>query len=291
MAGMRPSGAARLAGVIGWPVRHSRSPRMHGFWLDHYGIDGAYVPLAVRPEDVTQVLAALPRLGFQGANVTVPHKEAVFADCGTVDSFARRAGAVNTLRVTADGGLAGSNTDGYGFIESIREAVGACPGGPAVVLGAGGAARAIVLALLDAGVSDVAVVNRTIGKAEALATRFGNAVRPLSWSRLPEALEPATLLVNATSLGMSGQPDLVIDLAPLNRDAVIADIVYVPLRTALLRQAERRGHAVVDGLGMLIHQARPGFEAWFGVLPDAEAVAAVRAALMDDLRRAREDAA
>ena len=282
---MNPTGKARLAGVMGWPVGHSRSPRLHGFWLDLYGIDGAYVPLAVQPDHLPEALAALPKLGFQGVNVTVPHKEAAAAACKEVGLFARRVGAVNTITVSSEGYLIGANSDGFGFLESLRETVGSCALAPAVVLGAGGASRAIVAALIEAGVGEIRLVNRTLDRAEALGERLGKAVRPIAWDRLREALDGAALLVNTTSLGMAGQPRFYLDLTPLPKSAVVADIVYVPLRTDLLAAAERRGNPVADGLGMLIHQARLGFEAWFGVRPDLEAVKAVRAVLLDDLKR------
>ena len=258
------SGHARLAGVFGHPVTHSRSPRLHGFWLQRYGIDGAYIPLGVAPSGFAAAVRALVDLGFRGANVTIPHKLAAFEICDAVASFARRAGAVNTL-IFRDGRIEGSNTDGFGFLESIREAA---PGwradaGPAVLLGAGGAARAIAAALLDAGAPRVTLVNRTAAKAEALARDRGG---PIHVADRPP-LQDAALLVNTTSLGMQGQPGLEVDLAPLPASAVVADIVYVPLETRLLAAARARGLVAVDGLGMLLHQARPGFEAWFGVAP------------------------
>jgi len=261
------SGHARLAGVFGHPVTHSRSPRLHGFWLQRYGIDGAYIPLGVAPGGFAAAVRALVDLGFRGANVTIPHKLAAFEICDVVAPFARRAGAVNTL-IFRDERIEGSNTDGFGFLESIREAA---PGwradaGPAVLVGAGGAARAIAAALLDAGAPRVTLVNRTAAKAEALARDLDGpihvAVRP--------PLEDAALLVNNTSLGMQGQPGLEVDLAPLPASAVVADIVYVPLETRLLAAARARGLVAVDGLGMLLHQARPGFEAWFGVAPQVD---------------------
>ena len=261
------SGHARLAGVFGHPVTHSRSPRLHGFWLQRYGIDGAYIPLGVPPVGFAAAVRALVDLGFRGANVTIPHKLAAFEICDHVAPFARRAGAVNTL-IFRDGRIEGSNTDGFGFLESIREAA---PGwradaGPAVLLGAGGAARAIAAALLDAGVPRVTLVNRTAAKAEALARDLGG---PIHVADRPP-LEDAALLVNTTSLGMQGQPGLEVDLAPLPASAVVADIVYVPLETRLLAAARARGLVAVDGLGMLLHQARPGFEAWFGVAPQVD---------------------
>jgi shikimate dehydrogenase len=261
------SGHARLAGVFGHPVTHSRSPRLHGFWLQRYGIDGAYIPLGVPPVGFAAAVRALVDLGFRGANVTIPHKLAAFEICDHVAPFARRAGAVNTL-IFRDGRIEGSNTDGFGFLESIREAA---PGwradaGPAVLLGAGGAARAIAAALLDAGAPRVTLVNRTAAKAEGLARDLGG---PIHVADRPP-LEDAALLVNTTSLGMQGQPGLEVDLAPLPASAVVADIVYVPLETRLLAAARARGLVAVDGLGMLLHQARPGFEAWFGVAPQVD---------------------
>ena len=261
------SGHARLAGVFGHPVTHSRSPRLHGFWLQRYGIDGAYIPLGVAPGGFGAAVRALVDLGFRGANVTIPHKLAAFEICDAVAPFARRAGAVNTL-IFRDGRIEGSNTDGFGFLESIREATPSWRAdvGPAVLLGAGGAARAIAAALLDAGAPRVTLVNRTAAKAEALARDLGGPIQVAD--RAP--LQDAALLVNTTSLGMQGQPGLEVDLAPLPASAVVADIVYVPLETRLLAAARARGLIAVDGLGMLLHQARPGFEAWFGVAPQVD---------------------
>lgn len=268
------TGKARLAGILGWPVAHSRSPRLHGLWLQRHGIDGAYVPLPVAPEAFETAVRGLVALGFRGANVTIPHKEAAFALCDEVDATARRMGAVNTL-VFEGGRIRGSNTDGFGFIENLRQtAPGWRPAaGPAVLLGAGGSARGIAVALLDAGVPEVVLVNRTPARAEALAREIGGPVRVAAAPPLNEA----ALLVNTTSLGMQGQPPLEIDLSPLSASAVVADIVYVPLETPLLRQAAARGLRTVGGLGMLLHQARPGFEHWFGVPPvvDAELAAFV----------------
>jgi shikimate dehydrogenase len=264
------SGKARLAGLMGWPVGHSLSPRLHGYWLDKYGIDGAYVPLAVRPEDAVGAIKALPMLGFLGCNVTVPHKEAALAAVDEPDTAARRIGAVNTIIVGADRRLRGSNTDGFGFLENVRAAA---PGwragdGPAVVLGAGGSSRAVCVALVDAGVPELCLVNRNLERARRVAAQLGGPVRPMSWAERGVALRQATLLVNTTTLGMSGQPPLEIDLAALPSGAVVTDIVYTPLETGLLRAARARGNLVVDGLGMLLHQARPGFAAWFGQQPE-----------------------
>jgi shikimate dehydrogenase len=255
--------AARLAGVLGWPVAHSRSPRLHGHWIARHGLDAAYLPLPVRPERFEAAVRALAYLGFAGANVTIPHKEAAFALCDARTARAVRAGSVNTL-VFRDGRVEGDCTDGWGFVRSLGEMDVAR--GPAVVLGAGGAARAVVAALLDEGCPRVVVVNRSRARAEALARALGGAVEVAD----APPLAGCALLVNTTSLGMKGQPPLEIALAPLPGDAVVADIVYVPLETPLLVAARARGLRGVDGLGMLLHQARGGFEAWFGVRPEVD---------------------
>jgi len=278
---MRPSGAARLAGILGWPVDHSRSPQLHGHWLDHYGIDGAYVPMAVRPEHFAVAVAALPKLGFVGANVTVPHKEAAYAACDRLDETARRIGAVNTLSFTAEG-ILGRNTDGYGFIENLRHGA---PGwraahGPAVMLGAGGSARAVAVALLDAGLPELRVLNRTFDRAAALADALGGRVRAVPWEQFANAASDASLLINTTTQGMVGQPALELDLAGLPRAATVTDLIYTPVETKLLVDARQRGHSVVDGLGMLLWQAQPGFAAWFGVEPAI--TDALRAAVLAD---------
>jgi shikimate dehydrogenase len=278
------SGKARLAGVMGWPVSHSRSPRLHGFWLERYGIDGAYVPLAVRPEDLGPALAALPRLGFRGVNLTVPHKEAGLAIVAEVSAEARRIGAVNTVVVGSDGRLIGHNSDGFGFLANLRQGAPDwhASDGPAVVLGAGGAARAVAAALLDEGVAEVRLVNRTPGRAQGLAHDLGGPCRVMAWAERAAALAGAAVLVNTTTLGMTGAPALELDLSRLPPQAVVNDIVYTPLETPLLAEARQRGNRVVDGLGMLLHQARPGFEAWFGVKP--EVTPDLRAFVLEDLR-------
>lgn len=267
---MTLSGKARLAGVMGWPVGHSRSPRLHGYWLHHLGIDGAYVPLAVKPEDFEQVLRALPRMGFAGANVTVPHKEQALALVDVVEPLARRIGAVNTLVVRPDGSIEGRNTDAFGFIENLRHGAPHWrpEAGPAVVLGAGGAARAVCAALVDAGVPEIRLINRSPARAEQVAADIGGRFAVLGWEQRAAALECANLLVNTTTLGMTGQPPLELDLSALPRHAVVNDIVYAPLMTDLLVEAAARGNKVVDGLGMLLWQAVPGFQAWFGVKPE-----------------------
>ena len=267
------SGRARIAGVIGWPVAHSLSPRLHGFWLRHYGIDGAYIPLPVAPQDLEAAVKALPKLGFVGANVTIPHKETVIAHLDHVAPLAQKVGAVNTLIVGDDGKISGLSTDGFGFLASLSASQ---PGwqaaaGAAVVIGAGGAARAIVQALIEAGVPEIRLVNRTATRARALAQHLGGPITLIDWQDRAAALEGVSLLVNATSLGMRGEPPLALALDALPREAVVADIVYVPLLTELLASAAARGNRVVDGLGMLLHQARPAFAAWFGIEPEVTA--------------------
>ncbi len=261
------SGTTRLAGVMGWPVAHSLSPRLQNFWLAKHGIDGAYVPLPVKPADFAMALRALPALGFAGVNLTIPHKEAALSLVDTVDPLARRVGAINLVVATGNGRLEGRNSDVYGFIENLREqAPGWSQHRPAVILGAGGAARSVVIALIDAGVPDIRVTNRTRGRADALQA-LGPQVKVGEWRDRARLLEGAGLLVNTTSLGMTKQPPLEIDLSPLPKSAVVNDVVYVPLETELLAAARRRGHATVDGLGMLLHQARPAFRAFFGIDP------------------------
>lgn len=261
------TGKAKMAGVIGWPVSHSRSPRLHGYWLEQLGIDGAYLPLAVKPEDFAVVLRTLPKMGFVGANVTVPHKEQALALADEVEPLAARIGAVNTLVVRDDGSLLGLNSDAFGFLQNLKTGSNWQPdAGPAVVLGAGGAARAVVAALVDAGASEIRLVNRSVERAEKLAADLGGPIVVQSWDRLD--LDGAGLLVNTTSLGMSGQPPLDIDLASLPTQAVVNDIVYAPLMTGLLQTAQTRGNPVVDGLGMLLWQAVKGFTLWFGQQPE-----------------------
>ncbi|MGH6931590.1 MAG: shikimate dehydrogenase [Dongiaceae bacterium] len=270
---MTLTGQSRLAGVIGWPVSHSRSPKLHGFWLRQYDIDGAYMALPVHPGRLGQALRALPVLGFAGVNITLPHKEAALALVDSATAAARRIGAVNTVMIDADGALRGDNTDGFGFIENLRASL---PGwlaqtGPAVLLGAGGSARAVAAALIEAGAPEIRLVNRTAERARRLAADIGGPFHTFTWRDTGAALAGAALLVNTTMLGMTGQPLLDLDLAPLPIDAVVNDIVYAPLETPLLARARARGHPVVDGLGMLLHQARPGFAAWFGVEPAVSA--------------------
>ncbi len=261
------SGSARLAGIIGWPVSHSRSPRLHGFWLERHQIDGAYVPLAIQPENFPDAIRGLMYAGFAGGNVTIPHKLAAFEVCDTVDASAKRAGAVNLL-VFKDGKISGSNTDGWGFLAHLR-ASGVDPAaGPALLLGAGGGARAIVAVLQDLGVT-VTVANRTRARAEALAQDLPG-LKVIDWEQRSDAVPDHALLVNCTSLGMHGKNPVDIDLSRASPGMAVNDIVYVPLETPLLAQARAQGLRIVDGLGMLLHQAVPSFEAWFGVRPTVD---------------------
>jgi len=258
----------KLAGVIGWPVRQSVSPVLHSHWLKEHGIKGAYVALPIEPADFGRCVAALPLMGFAGASVTVPHKEAAFALVSSLDEDARATGAVNTL-VFNGGSIAGLNTDVRGFAASLSETLGAdaaCKG-PAAVLGAGGAARAVVLALQRAGSPEVHVINRTPARSDTLVRSAGGAIRAMAWGDWKAGLADVGLLVNTTSLGMTGKPALEIGLDDLPRHAAVVDIVYNPLETDLLRAAKARGHRTMDGLGMLMHQAVPAFAAWFGVTP------------------------
>jgi shikimate dehydrogenase len=278
---MKITGATRLAGIMGWPVGHSRSPLLHSFWVEQTGVDGAYVPLPVRPEHATEALRSLPILGFRGCNLTLPHKQLALSVADRIDPLAHRIGAVNTIIVAPDGKLEARNTDVFGFRENLRESVPDwAPGsGPAVVLGAGGSARAVVAALVDAGVAEIRIINRTALHAELLARDLASPTTRFSvhyWSEASAVQRDAGLLVNAPSLGMAGEPPMVLDLSALPVSTPVVDIVYVPLETDLLAAARGRGHPIVDGLGMLLHQGRPGFEAWFGmpvqVTPELRAV-------------------
>lgn len=255
--------------VIGWPISHSRSPLIHGYWLKQHGIDGSYTRQPVEPAALADFLHGLGKAGYAGCNVTLPHKEATFSRVTRADEATERLGAVNTVYLR-EGRLFGTNTDGEGFINSLSQSV---PGlsladTRVVVLGAGGASLAVVNAILEQGVAEIAVANRTIEKAEDLRRRFGSRVVPISWDTAGDHLGDCSLLVNTTSLGMKGQPELQLDLTRLAPGAVVTDIVYTPLRTALLAEAAARGNRVVEGLGMLLHQAVRGFSLWFGVTPN-----------------------
>lgn len=258
--------------VIGWPISHSRSPLIHGYWLRQHGIDGSYTRRPVEPEALASFIASLDEQGYAGCNVTLPHKENVFHLVVPADESTARLGAVNTVFLR-DGKTFGTNTDGEGFMNSLFQAVPelTLSGRRAVVLGAGGASLAVVNAILEQGVSEVVVANRTLEKAEHLRVRFGDRVKPLAWDRAADQLDDCSLLVNTTSLGMKGQPELDIGLSRLSQNAVVTDIVYTPMRTRLLHDAAERGNRVVEGLGMLLHQAVRGFSLWFGVTPQVTA--------------------
>jgi len=261
-----------LAGVIGSPIAHSKSPRLHRHWLAKYGIAGDYVPLHVEKDDLREVLRALPKMGFVGANVTIPHKVAVLDIADQVSDRATLIGAANTLIFHEDGKIIADNTDGYGFLANLKQGA---PNwrpdlGPAAVLGAGGAARAVIVTLWDAGVPEILLANRTRTKADILRSEFGSRVRVFEWVQAGNMIEAATTVVNTTSLGMVGSPELRVPLDGLQPRTVVTDLVYNPLRTHLLDEAEKAGCTVVDGLGMLLHQGVPGFERWFGVRPEVD---------------------
>ncbi|WP_170349549.1 shikimate dehydrogenase [Ruegeria atlantica] len=267
-----------LAGVIGHPIAHSKSPQLHGHWLKKYGLAGHYIPVDVAPEDLETVLRTLPKAGFVGANVTVPHKEAALRIADHVSERASVIGAANTLVFQDDGTIYADNTDGYGFMQNLRSgAPDWVPSdGPAVVFGAGGAARAVLQGLLDAGVPKIMLTNRTRARADQLKDEFGDRITVVDWLQAGNVIEEAELVVNTTSLGMQGQPELRVPLDGLQAGAVVTDLVYAPLQTHLLKSAEEAGCTTVDGLGMLLHQAVPGFERWFGTRPE----------VTDDLRAA-----
>ncbi len=268
--------------VIGWPIKHSRSPLIHGHWLKTYGIEGDYSREAVQPEHFPQYLKSLASFGYCGANITVPHKEAAFEVVEKRDAAADAVGAVNTVWLE-NGALCASNTDIHGFLANLDERAPGWDGvkGVAVVLGAGGAARAVIRGLMDRGFRTIRLINRTRSRAQDIADRFGPAVVVGNWEGREEALSDCEVLVNTTALGMTGQPPLTLDLSHLPPRAVVNDIVYSPLETALLRDAGEKGARSVDGLGMLLHQAAPGFERWFGVRPAV--TPALRALIVADL--------
>ena len=281
------TGPMQVAGVMGWPARQSLSPRLHGFWLKEHGINGAFVPLPTRPEDFSTALRGLRLAGFRGVNVTVPHKEAAFALADRLDPVARAAGAVNLL-VFHDDGTEGFNTDVFGLAASLKETIGdTLRAKSAVLLGAGGAASAAVLALDSLGASEIRILNRHQGRAETLAAALAPMVKAKlsatgleGWSK---AASDAALVVNATSAGMKGAPPLDLDLETLPKDAVVCDVVYNPLETDLLKRARSAGLGTIDGLGMLMHQAVPSFAAFFGVTPK------VTPALRAELEKALAD--
>ena len=259
-----------LAGVIGWPINHSRSPRIHNHWLKLHGIEGTYLPMAVAPGQLQMALQGLPALGFKGCNITLPHKVDALKLVHEVDANARRMGAINTVVVQADGTLKGFNNDGFGFVQALLDGKPdwRADAGPITVLGAGGAARAVVLSLADRGAREIRLINRTLATSQALAREFGAPVVVLPWSQRHSALADISLLVNTTSLGMQGKEPLDLELTALPAHAYVCDVIYAPLETPLLAQARLRGNTTVNGLGMLLHQARPAFAAWFGVMPE-----------------------
>jgi shikimate dehydrogenase len=266
----------QLACVMGWPIAHSRSPLLHNYWFKRHGLAGTYVPVAVRPEGLAAALRALPALGFAGCNLTLPLKQHAMTIVDEVDTVARRIGAISCVIVRPDRSLAGINNDCYGFIQNLKQAE---PGwradaGPAVVLGAGGGSRAVCYGLLQAGAREIRLANRTAAHAQGIAEEFGGAIRVLPWESRHDALEGAALAVNTTSQGMSGQPALDVRLDKLSPGALAVDIIYSPLETPFLAAARGRGNRTVNGLGMLLHQGRPAWKAWFGI--DTEVTAELR---------------
>ena len=270
-----------IAGLLGWPVAHSRSPVIHNHWLAQYGIAGRYVLFAVPPEKLEAAVRGLSVLGLRGCNVTTPHKQAIFPLLDRVDDLARRIGAVNTVVVEKDGTLSGFNNDGNGFIQSLRDADPNWrpDSGPILVLGAGGASRAVVASLAAQGAKEIRVTNRTEDKAREIADAVGPVVKVVPWEKREQALDGIAMLANATSLGSAGKAALEIALDRLPNGAIVGDLIYVPPETPLLADARMRGHITVNGLGLLLNQARPAFNAWFGVMPDitAELRAAIAA--------------
>jgi len=259
-----------LAGVMGWPVAHSRSPAIHNHWIQHYGQTGAYVLLPVQPDLLPDAVRGLRALGFAGCNLTIPHKVAAMSLVDRIDPLARRIGAINTIVVEKDGALSGYNTDAFGYIQSLLDAQPnwRADAGPVTVLGAGGASRAVIVALAERGAKEIRLCNRSGDKAQALAQEFGAPVQAVPWEQRHEALADVALLVNTTSLGMKGQEPLDLSLERMPAHALVSDIIYVPLETPLLAAARQRGNPTVNGLGMLLNQARPAFAHWFGVMPE-----------------------
>jgi shikimate dehydrogenase len=259
-----------IAGLLGWPVAHSRSPVIHNHWLARYAIPGRYVLFGVPPERLEAAVRGIAVLGLRGCNVTTPHKQTIFPMLDHVDELARKIGAINTVVVGDDGALSGFNNDGNGFVQSVRDAAAGWrpDAGPITIVGAGGAARAIIASLQAQEAREVRVVNRTRSRADELQAWFGAPVVAVSWEERSSALEGARLLVNATNQGMAGKPALDLALDALPKDAIVGDVIYVPPETPLLGMARARGHVTVNGLGMLLNQARPAFNAWFGVMPE-----------------------
>ncbi len=269
-----------LAAVLGHPVIHSRSPQLHGYWLRARDLAGHYVPIDVAPADLHSVVEAMPRMGFVGCNVTIPHKEAIMEIADEVSDRAARIGAANTLTFRTDGSVFADNTDGIGFLENLRlNAPGwEASAGPAAIFGAGGAARAVIVALLDSGAPAIRIMNRSGDRAEALRNEFGDRIAVVDWMDSHALLEGAATVTNTTALGMTGHPRFPVPLDGISSEAVATDLIYAPLETDFLRDAAGRGCRTVDGLGMLIHQAVPGFERWFGHRPAVDS--AVRSAVL-----------
>jgi len=262
-----------MAGVMGWPVMHSRSPKIHNYWFAKHDLAGTYVPLAVRAEGLRAALRALPALGFAGCNLTIPHKQQAMTIVDEVDALAKSIGAISCVVVRPDGSLSGTNNDCYGFIHNIRQEQ---PGwradaGPVVVIGAGGGSRAVCYGLAQEGAKEIRLLNRTFARAKGLAEEFGGPIRALPWEQRHEALEGAAMVVNTTSCGMVGQPSLDIGLDTLPKTALAADIIYIPLEMPFLAAARKRGNRTVNGLGMLLNQGRPAWKAWFGIEPEVTA--------------------
>jgi shikimate dehydrogenase len=256
-----------LAGVMGWPIMHSRSPLLHNYWFKKHELAGTYVPLAIRPEGLAGALRALHPLGFAGCNLTIPHKQEAMKIVDEVDTLAQSIGAISCVVVRSDGSLAGTNNDCYGFIHNIRQEQ---PGwhadsGPIVVIGAGGGSRAVCYGLAQEGAREIRLVNRTFARARGIADEFGGPLKALPWAQRHDVLEGAAMVVNATSQGMVGQPALDIKLDKLPASALAADIIYIPLETPFLAAARQRGNRTVNGLGMLLNQGRPAWKAWFGI--------------------------
>ncbi|MEM9269793.1 MAG: shikimate dehydrogenase [Pseudomonadota bacterium] len=261
-----------LAGVTGWPIHHSRSPTLHGHWLKRYELAGHYIPMPVAPENLERALEALPGLGFRGINVTIPHKQAVMPLARRVTETAQRIGAANTLTFLPEGGFEADNTDAYGFVENLKAGAPSWSGAgqTPLVLGAGGAARAVLVALLDVGAAQILLANRTQARAEELANAFGPKITVIPWEEINDAVAQSDLVVNTTSLGMAGHGTLPLSLDAARPGTLITDIVYTPLMTPLLVDAQSRGLPFVDGVGMLLHQAVPGFSRWFGQHPEVD---------------------
>ncbi|MDI3471388.1 MAG: Shikimate 5-dehydrogenase I alpha [Pseudolabrys sp.] len=267
---MSGNGSFGLVGVMGWPIAQSRSPILHNYWIDKYKLNGRYVPLGVQPDRLADAVRGLRALGFRGCNVTMPHKQDIMAMLDSVDDTARRMGAVNCVIIGDDGKMSGTNNDGRGYYSSLIEVSPSFKpaSGPIAILGAGGASRAVIVALLEEGATEIRLINRTFERAKSIADEFSGVVKALPWERRADAIDDVILLTNATNQGMTGKPPLEISLAKLPKSTLVSDLIYVPPETPFLKAARERGNVTVNGLGMLLHQARPAFKAWFGVMPD-----------------------